>query len=399
MRQKLTKNRTGWTVRWAGFFAMLLLAAAMSLPVSADVSQAAVKAVQQKLSAVGIDCGTPDGVPGSRTQAAVRQWREAMGDASTDGTIDDGLLRGIGISADGAGIGSSGILPSIPPYAGEPYVTLNDNNPGLSDADDTTDAFENYSDLDALGRCGVAYANICQELMPTEERGRIGSVKPTGWHLVKYDNVDGKFLYNRCHLIGYQLSGENANEKNLITGTRYMNVEGMEPFENMVADYVKETGNHVLYRVTPLFDGDNLLASGVEMEARSVEDQGAGILFHVFCYNVQPGIAIDYRTGASFSAGNTTADGAGTANDAAAGTAVDGAVAGGAAAVMEPAPTQTPAVTSEPPQEEGRSVWISATGSKYHSRPDCGRMNPDNARQISEADAVAQGYGKCSKCW
>ena len=186
-------------------------------------------------------------------------------------------------------------------YTASPYSVVNDNVPYFSEEDLTrTDAFETYSELDSLGRCGVAYANICQELMPTEERGEIGSVKPSGWHTVNYhEYVDGNYLYNRCHLIGYQLSGENANEKNLITGTRYLNVEGMLPFENEVAEYVEETGNHVLYRVTPVFEDDNLVASGVQMEAYSVEDQGAGVMFNVYCYNVQPGITIDYATGDS----------------------------------------------------------------------------------------------------
>ena len=160
--------------------------------------------------------------------------------------------------------------------------------PGFTEEDLTLEAFEFYSELDGLGRCGTAYANICQELMPTEKREDIGRVKPTGWQSVQYGNVDGRSLYNRCHLIGFQLAGENANEKNLITGTRYMNVDGMLPFENMVADYVKETGNHVLYRVTPVFEG---------AEPMSVEDGGEGVYFNVYAYNVQPGIGIDYATG------------------------------------------------------------------------------------------------------
>ena len=191
-------------------------------------------------------------------------------------------------------------LDSIPPYDGEPYVVLQDNVPGFQEADFTTQAFETYSPLDDLDRCGVAYANICTELMPTEERGTIGQVKPSGWHTVTYDVVDGRYLYNRCHLIGFQLAGENANEQNLITGTRYLNVEGMLPFENQVADYVQETDNHVLYRVTPIFQGDNLVASGVQMEAYSVEDQGEGVCFNVYVYNVQPGVTIDYETGESW---------------------------------------------------------------------------------------------------
>lgn len=190
-------------------------------------------------------------------------------------------------------------LSGIPSYSGNPYTAVNNNVPYFTKSEYTTESFEKYSDLDSLGRCGVAYANICVDIMPTEERGNIGSVKPSGWHTVKYDNVDGKYLYNRCHLIGFQLSGENSNEKNLITGTRYMNVSGMLPFENMVADYVSETKNHVLYRVTPVFEDSNLLATGVLMEALSVEDNGEGICFNVFCYNEQPGIVIDRKTGDS----------------------------------------------------------------------------------------------------
>lgn len=193
-------------------------------------------------------------------------------------------------------------------YDGKPYVVINDNDPDFTDADMTTTSFERYGELDGLGRCTTAFANIGKDLMPAEKRGPIGEVKPTGWQTAKYDNVDGKYLYNRCHLIGYQLTGENANEKNLITGTRYLNVDGMLPFENMVADYIKETNNHVLYRVTPVFSGDNLVASGVQMEAESVEDNGDGILFNVYCFNAQPGIAIDYATGDSHKDDSIVAD-------------------------------------------------------------------------------------------
>lgn len=187
----------------------------------------------------------------------------------------------------------------VPAFSGEAYIVINNNEPEFSDDALTTDAYEFYSELDALNRCGYAMACIGQELMPTEDRGSIGQVKPTGWQTVKYDFVDGKYLYNRCHLIGFQLTGENANERNLITGTRYLNVEGMLPFENMVADYIKETGNHVLYRVTPIFDGNNLVARGVQMEALSVEDSGDGICFNIYAYNNQPGVVIDYSTGES----------------------------------------------------------------------------------------------------
>ena len=199
-------------------------------------------------------------------------------------------------------------LADIPEYDGEAYIAIHGNAPYFTPEEMTTTSFETYSSLDALGRCGVAYANVGQDLMPTEERGSIGQVKPTGWHTVKYDCVDGKYLYNRCHLIGFQLTGENANEENLITGTRYLNIEGMLPFENMVADYVKETDNHVLYRVTPLFAGDNLLASGVLLEGYSVEDAGEGVCFCVYAYNVQPGVEIDYATGDSALAEDSQAD-------------------------------------------------------------------------------------------
>ena len=209
------------------------------------------------------------------------------------------LLQDIKTSVLGITEEQSYNIGQIPEYSGKAYVTINNNKPNFKEEDKTTKSFEKYSNLDSLNRCGVAYANVSKETMPTEERGRIGMIKPSGWHTVKYNNVDGKYLYNRCHLIGYQLTGENANEKNLITCTRYMNTVGMLEFENKVANYVKETNNHVLYRVTPIFEGNNLLASGTQMEAYSVEDQGKGISFNVYVYNIQEGITIDYKTGDS----------------------------------------------------------------------------------------------------
>ena len=190
-------------------------------------------------------------------------------------------------------------LNNIPEYTDSPYVVINKNIPSFDEKDYTSEKFERYSKLDVLGRCGVAYANVCRETMPPkgDERGDISSVKPTGWKQKKYN---GEYLYNRCHLIGYQLSDEDANKLNLITGTRYFNVEGMLPFENKVAEYLKENkDNHVLYRVTPIYEGTNLLASGVQMEAYSVEDKGKGVCFNVYIYNVEPGIKIDYETGNS----------------------------------------------------------------------------------------------------
>ena len=253
-------------------------------------------------------------------------------------------------------------LADIPEYNGEAYTEINDNVPDFPDDDFTSTSFETYSDLDSLGRCGGAYANIGQDLMPTEKRGSIGQVKPSGWHTVKYDNVDGKYLYNRCHLIGYELAAENANEKDLITGTRYLNTEGMLPFENMVADYIKETGNHVLYRVTPIFDGNNLVASGVQMEAESVEDKGEGILFNVFCYNVQPGISIDYATGNS-----------------------------------------SDSDTQKSSSENSKVEYILNTNSKKFHKPSCSSASSIKSKNKeiytgSRDDLITRGYDPCKKC-
>ena len=188
-------------------------------------------------------------------------------------------------------------LDNIPDFNDEPYVIINNNKPNFDEKYFNTKSFEKYSELDSLGRCGVAFANIGKDIMPTEPRGEIGMIKPSGWQIAKYDFVDGKYLYNRCHLIGFQLAGENANNKNLITGTRYLNVQGMLPFENAIAEYVKTKNKHVLYRVTPIFKDKNLVASGVQMEAESVEDKGKSICFNVYVYNNQPGVEIDYKNG------------------------------------------------------------------------------------------------------
>lgn len=205
--------------------------------------------------------------------------------SSSDAKPDDGYIASVN---------------DVPPFDGETaYVAIRNNVPDFKESQLVKESYESYASLDLLGRCGKAMACIGRDIMPDEDRGSIGQVKPSGWHTVKYDIVDGKYLYNRCHLIGYQLTGENANEQNLITGTRYLNIEGMLPFENMIADYVKETGNHVIYRVTPIFDGSNLLARGVHMEAISVEDDGEGICFNVYAYNAQPGISINYQNGES----------------------------------------------------------------------------------------------------
>lgn len=285
----------------------------------------------------------------------------------------------------------------VPAYSGEPYTAVNNNEPYFTSDNLTTEAFENYSELDALGRCGVAYANVCLETMPTEKRGSISEVKPTGWHSVKYDNVDGKSLYNRCHLIGYQLTAENANQQNLITGTRYLNVDGMLPFENMVADYVKETDNHVLYRVTPIFTGDNLVADGVLMEGYSVEDEGEGICFCVYAYNVQPGITIDYATGDSWlSSEKGNSDSSSSGNSAVSQSAAD------------KSGTQQAAVQTESVKETSAPVstgteYILNTNTKKFHYPSCSsvkQMKASNKKEYtgSRDDLIAQGYDPCKKC-
>lgn len=292
-----------------------------------------------------------------------------------------------------AGEGTSAFsLREIPAYSGTPYTEVNGNKPYFTEADLTTQSFETYSELDSLGRCGVAYANVGQDLMPTEPRGEIGAVKPTGWHLVKYDDVDGKYLYNRCHLIAYMLAAENANPQNLITGTRYLNVQGMLPFETKVCDYVKNTGNHVLYRVTPIFDGDNLLADGVLMEAYSVEDAGEGIQFCVFAYNVQPGIGIDYATGDNW------AESSGTYQSTAASVAVETPV---------PQPETDTAVQITPessaPQESQGITYVLNTNTKKFHYPTCSSVNDmkEKNKQIytgSREEVINMGYVPCKRC-
>ena len=283
-------------------------------------------------------------------------------------------------------------LREIPAYSGTPYTEVNGNKPYFTEADLTTQSFETYSELDSLGRCGVAYANVGQDLMPTEPRGEIGAVKPSGWHLVKYDNVDGKYLYNRCHLIAYMLAAENANPQNLITGTRYLNVQGMLPFETKVCDYVKNTGNHVLYRVTPIFDGDNLLADGVLMEAYSVEDAGEGISFCVFAYNVQPGIGIDYATGDNW------AEGSGTYQSTVASVAEETPV---------PQPETDTAVQITPessaPQESQGITYVLNTNTKKFHYPTCSSVDDmkEKNKQIytgSREEVINMGYVPCKRC-
>lgn len=260
-------------------------------------------------------------------------------------------------------------IDEVSEYSDKAYAEIDNNVPNFDESLGAKGSFEHYSELDSYGRCGPALANIGIDLMPTEERGSIGQVKPSGWHTVKYDFVDGKYLYNRCHLIGFQLTGENANEQNLITGTRYMNVDGMLPFENMVADYIKETENHVLYRVTPIFEENELVARGVQIEALSVEDNGEGISFNVFCYNVQPGVTIDYATGESFETGDLpTADGE-NANDN---------------------------------ESAGMTYILNTNNRKFHA-PDCQSakdIKSKNKQEYTGArdDLIDMGYEPCKRC-
>lgn len=300
-------------------------------------------------------------------------------------------------------------LDAIPAYDGKAYVAVNNNEPFFTDSDMTTTAFENYSDLDSLGRCGVAYANICKEIMPTEKRGKIGMIKPSGWHTVKYDVIKDRYLYNRCHLIGYQLAGENANPKNLITGTRYLNVEGMLPFENLVADYVNNTGNHVLYRVTPMFSGSNLVANGVLIEAKSVEDNGGGILFNVYCYNVQPGVGINYengdswldgtvpqeqsaQTGAAQNGGSQSSDGS-QAGASAGDTGSSGSITGSAASGSDSSAAENSAADSS---NSETMVHITATGKKYH-RAGCRTLKKSDT-EVTLDEAKSMGLSPCGIC-
>ena len=290
---------------------------------------------------------------------ACGQVEIVIGDGSGYGSSTQ---NGSQLSGAGNRSQTSVSLDSIPEYSGDPYVVVNNNVPFFPKEDLKAEAFESYGDLDSLGRCTVAYSMVGTETMPTEERGSIGQVKPTGWHAVKYDNVDGKYLYNRCHLIGYQLTAENANVKNLITGTRYLNVQGMLPFENLTADYIKETGKHVLYRVTPVFEGDNLVASGVLMEGESVEDDGEAIQFCVYVYNVQPGIIIDYATGDS-----RLDDGTGGSF------------------------------------QNARKTYVLNTNSKTFHKPDCGSVGKikDSNKQTfvgTREEAIKNGYSPCKSC-
>lgn len=319
---------------------------------------------------------------------------------SLEGTTTGGITPAGNASGNASGnSSSSGVasLSNIPAYSGSSYVVINNNTPVFSAAELTTVGYESYSNLDSLGRVGTALASLGKETMPKdgEERGSIGSIYPTGWKQAKYDNVSGKYLYNRCHLIGWQLSAENANKKNLMSGTKYFNVSGMLPFENMVADYIKETGNHVAYRVTPVFKGNNLLASGVQIEAYSVEDDGDGICFNVYCYNVQPDITIDYSDGSSALSSTSSKE---TTKKAQSTTA-----ANKPSTTTKPpqttAPKTTEPKTTASQNENSQTVYTTKTGKRYHSTKTCPGLSQANAIYETPLEkAKEDGLTPCQKC-
>ncbi|MGN0819230.1 MAG: DNA/RNA non-specific endonuclease [Christensenellaceae bacterium] len=284
-------------------------------------------------------------------------------------------------------------LNSLPEFSNSPYVIINNNQPYFTQSEITSSSYEYYSPLDGLGRCGVTHACIGTDIMPTEERGEIGMIKPSGWQTVKYDIVSGKYLYNRCHLIGFQLAGENANERNLITGTRYLNVEGMLPFENMVADYVKETENHVLYRVTPIFKNDELVARGVLMEALSVEDNGKAICFNVYCYNNQPGVVIDYKTGLSALSGEEIPS---QSNSQSSGksSAAENSSSAAASEISSVTDSETSVLVV---------TFVFNTSTKKFHLPECSSvksMSEQNRQDFygTRDEAIGKGYAPCGIC-
>ena len=323
--------------------------------------------------------GTPDGPQEPQSAPAEdtnQQETEAVGENRP--VTDDGVLS----------------YRDVPAFEGNPYVYVNDGEPTFTDEQRAAEpGHEHYGELDELGRCTAAFAVVGPETQPTEKRGSIGEIRPSGWQMAKYDFVEGKYLFNRCHLLGYQLTGENANPQNLITGTRYLNIQGMRPFENAVADYVDATGNHVLMAVTPIFEGSELVARGVHMMTESVEDGGEGVAFNVFCYNVQPGVVIDYGTGASMLEEDATplpdVSGAESAPDAAS----EGA---GAREASEKGATGS---------DEGKGVaeYVLNTNSRKFHLPSCssvGQMSPKNREDVEDTreNLIANGYDPCKRC-
>lgn len=303
------------------------------------------------------------------TEAPTKPQTEPLTEKPTEAVVGSGKAEKVNVS-------------DIPEYSGTAYTVINNNIPNFSASELTTKGYEKYSSLDSKGRCGVAIASCGTEIMPAdgEERGSISSIKPSGWIQAKYSGISGGYLWNRCHLIGWQLSAENANRSNLITGTRYMNIEGMLTFENMVADYIKETNNNVAYRVTPIFEDDNLVCNGVQIEAYSIEDDGEGICFNVYCYNIQPNITIDYATGSSSGPGKDDGSNHSSNNNS------------------NNSSNNTSNNNSSNSQSDGSGmVWIPQSGSKYHSRSGCSNMK--NPSQVTQSEAESMGYEPCKKCY
>lgn len=321
--------------------------------------------------------GTPDGPQEPQSAPAEDTNQQETGAVGENRPVtDDGVLS----------------YRDVPAFEGNPYIYVNDGEPVFTDEQRAAETgYERYGELDELGRCTAAFAVVGPETQPTEKRGSIGEVRPSGWQMAKYDFVEGKYLFNRCHLLGYQLTGENANERNLITGTRYLNVQGMLPFENAVADYVDATGNHVLMAVMPVFEGSELVARGVHMMAESVEDGGEGVAFNVFCYNVQPGVVIDYGTGESMLEEEATLLPDVSGAEKAPATASDG---GGEAS--EKGATETD-------EGKGVAVYVLNTNSKKFHRPDCssvGQMSAKNREDVEDTreNLIANGYDPCKRC-
>ena len=323
--------------------------------------------------------GTPDGPQEPQSAPAEdtnQQETEAAGENRP--VTDDGVIS----------------YRDVPAFEGNPYVYVNDGEPVFTDEQRAAETgYERYGELDELGRCTAAFAVVGPETQPTEKRGSIGEVRPSGWQMAKYDFVEGKYLFNRCHLLGYQLTGENANEQNLITGTRYLNVQGMLPFENAVADYVDATGNHVLMAVMPVFEGSELVARGVHMMAESVEDGGEGVAFNVFCYNVQPGVVIDYGTGESMLEEDATPLPDVSGVESAPGAASEGAGAGEA--------SEKGATGSA--EGKGTTEYVLNTNSKKFHLPSCssvGQMSPKNREDVEDTreNLIANGYDPCKRC-
>ncbi len=341
-------------------------------------------------------CGTTESAQSTQETTDDTEVVTNIGEQTQEQTDTEEQEKSLSSTETATTIAETFDFAAVPAYDGKAYVAVNDNIPFFTEEELSSASYETYGELDPLGRCTVCVASVGQDLMPAEERGNIGMVKPTGWHTVKYDFVDGKYLYNRCHLIGYQLTGENANEKNLITGTRYLNIEGMLPFENMVADYVKETDQHVMYRVTPVFEGDNLLATGVLMEGKSVEDNGEGVLFCVFAYNVQPGVSIDYATGESAADGTIV-------NDTSVQEEIKQSTSTSAQQEETQQSTDTNVQQEKTQQSAETQTYVLNTNTHKFHKPGCysvEKIKPENYAEFTgtREEAIAYGYDPCKNC-